>query len=53
MLPRKSRVRNGEKGGLLSYPHTPKNQSESIVISKWDGGDKGKEKKETFPTNSA
>ena len=52
MFPRKSRVGNREKGDLLSYPHTPKNQSESIVLSKWDECDKEIEKKEIFPINS-
>lgn len=51
MFPRKSRVRPREKGDLLSYPHSPKNQSESIVVSKWNDGDKGIEKKERFPIN--
>lgn len=52
MLLRKSRVSSREKGGLLSYPHTPKNQSESIVVSRWGDSDKGIEEKERFPINS-
>lgn len=52
MFPRKSRVGSREEGGILSYPHTPQNQSESIVVSKGGDGDKGREKKERFPINS-